>query len=100
MYNVIPMDEELKQALKGAMGVDELSVEELTGYSIKTHQGTGIQYVVKEGAEGRGGMPLLRTQRDIEKYNDASNIFRKIVFTYFQNFTLFIFKFFNTFYSN
>lgn len=75
MYNVIPMDEELKQALKGAMGVDELSVEELTGYSIKTHQGTGIQYVVKNGAEGRGGMPLLRTQRDIEKYNELTQTY-------------------------
>lgn len=34
------------------------------------HIGTGIQYVVKNGAEGRGGMPLLRAQRDIEKYNN------------------------------
>ena len=75
MYNVIPMDEELKQALKGAMGVDELLTEELSGYSIKTHLGTGIQYVMKNGAEGRGGTPLLCSQRDIEKYNELTQTY-------------------------
>lgn len=69
MYNVIPMDEELKNALCEAMGCEELKVEALSGYSIKTHRGTGIQYVMKDGAEGRGGKVLLRSEADVAKYN-------------------------------
>ena len=69
MYNVIPVDEELKLALKGAMRVDELPTEELSGYSIRTHQGTGIQYVMRPGDEGKGGKVLLRNAADEARYN-------------------------------
>ncbi len=69
MYNVIPMDEELNNALCKAMGCEELEVEALSGYSVKTHRGTGIQYVMKDGAEGRGGKVLLRSESDVAKYN-------------------------------
>lgn len=53
MYNVIPMNEELKAALCKAMECDELETVALSGYSIKTHSATGIQYVMKDGAEGK-----------------------------------------------
>lgn len=69
MYNVLPMNEELKMVLEEAMGGKGLEVETLTGYSIKTHSGTGIRYVMKDGDEGRGGKVLLRSEVDVAKYS-------------------------------
>lgn len=67
-YDVLVMDQELKEDLKHVMGVDALETEPLRGYAIKTHAGTGIQYVIKDGEEGRGGRVLLQNEADREKY--------------------------------
>ena len=42
------------------MGVETLETEELSGFPLKTHSGTGIQYLVRKGEEGRGGKVLLQ----------------------------------------
>lgn len=67
-YDAIVMDNELKEDLQNAMSVSTLEMVELQGFTLKTHSGTGIQYLVRDGEEGRGGKVLLQNQADIEKY--------------------------------
>lgn len=68
-YDAIPVTDELEHGLAEAMGVESIPEEELTGYYIGTHAGTGIQYVMRPGDEGRGGKVLLQNQADVAKYN-------------------------------
>lgn len=67
-YDAVALDGELKEALQDVMGVEVLETEELQGFTLKTHSGTGLQYLVRDGEEGRGGKVLLQSQADIEKY--------------------------------
>ena len=67
-YDAMVMDGELKDALQNVMGVETLETEELQGFTLRTHSGTGIQYLVRAGEEGRGGKGLLQSQADIKKY--------------------------------
>ncbi len=67
-YDALVMDGELKEALQDVMGASTLEAEEMLGFTLKTHSGTGIQYLVRNGEEGRGGKVLLQSQADIEKY--------------------------------
>lgn len=67
-YDAIVLDHELKDALQEVMGVETLETVDLHGYTLKTHSGTGIQYLVRDGEEGRGGKVLLQDQSDIQKY--------------------------------
>ena len=68
-YDAIPVDAELENGLAKAIGVEDISEVELEGYYIGTHAGTGIQYVMRQGDEGRGGKVLLRNAADEAKYN-------------------------------
>jgi len=68
-YDAIPVDAELENGLAEAIGVEDISEVELEGYYIGTHAGTGIQYVMRPGDEGRGGKVLLRNAADVAKYN-------------------------------
>lgn len=68
-YEALPLDKELKDDLQHIMGVDALEREPLRGYSLKTHAGTGIQYLIKDGEEGRGGKVLLQSEADHQKYD-------------------------------
>jgi len=68
-YDAIPVDAELENGLAEAIGVDEIPEVTLEGYYIGTHAGTGIQYVMRLGDEGRGGKVLLRDVADVAKYN-------------------------------
>lgn len=67
-YDAMILDGELKEALQNVMGVETLETEELQGFTLQTHSGTGIQYLVRDGEEGRGGKVLLQSREDIEKY--------------------------------
>ena len=67
-YDAVVLDGELKDALQNVMGVETLETEELQRFTLKTYSGTGIQYLVRDGEEGRGGKVLLQSQADIEKY--------------------------------
>ncbi|MDE7330623.1 MAG: hypothetical protein K2O16_00050 [Lachnospiraceae bacterium] len=67
-YDAVVLDGELKDALQNVMGVETLETEEMQGFTLKTHSGTGIQYLVRDGEEGHGGKVLLQSQADIEKY--------------------------------
>ena len=68
-YDAIPVDAELENGLAEAIGVDEIPEVPLEGYYIGTHAGTGIQYVMRPGDEGRGGKVLLRSAADEARYN-------------------------------
>lgn len=68
-YDAIPVDAELENGLAEAIGVEDIPEVELEGYYIGTHAGTGIQYVMRQGDEGRGGKVLLRNAADEAKYN-------------------------------
>ena len=68
-YDAIPVDAELENGLAEAIGVEDIPEVELEGYYIGTHAGTGIQYVMRPGDEGRGGKVLLRNAADDAKYN-------------------------------
>lgn len=67
-YDALALNGELKEALQDVMGVETLETEEMQGFTLKTHSGTGIQYLVRDGEEGRGGKVFLQSQADIEKY--------------------------------
>ncbi len=68
-YDAIPVTDELERGLAEAMGVENIPEEELTGYYIGVHAGTGISYVMRPGDEGRGGKVLLQSEADVAKYN-------------------------------
>ena len=68
-YDAIPVDAELENGLAEAIGVEDIPEVELEGYYIGTHAGTGIQYVMRPGDEGRGGKVLLRNAADVARYN-------------------------------
>ncbi len=68
-YDAIPLDAELEKGLAEAIGVENIPEVALEGYYIGTHTGTGIQYVMRPGDEGRGGKVLLRNEGDVAKYN-------------------------------
>lgn len=68
-YDAIPVDAELENGLAEAIGVEDILEVVLEGYYIGTHAGTGIQYVMRPGDEGRGGKVLLRNEADVAKYN-------------------------------
>lgn len=67
-YDALVLDDELKKDLESVMGIDELETEELCGFTLKTHTGTGIQYLLREGEEWRGGKVLLQTEEDGWRY--------------------------------
>ena len=67
-YDAMVLDGELKDALQDVMGVETLETEELSGFTLKSHSGTGIQYLVRDGEEGRGGKVLLQSEADRERY--------------------------------
>ena len=68
-YDAIPVDAELENGLAEAIGVDAIPEVGLEGYYIGTHAGTGIQYVMKPGEEGRGGKILFKSEADVARYN-------------------------------
>ena len=76
-YDALVMDGELKEALQNVMGVEALETEALQGFTLKTHSGTGIQYLIRDGEEGRGGKVLLQSQSDIEKYEALAETYFK-----------------------
>ena len=63
-YDALVLDDELKDALQNVMDKDSLDVETLQGFTLNTHSGTGIQYLVKDGEEGRGGKVLLQNEAE------------------------------------
>lgn len=67
-YDALVLDHELKEDLQNVMGVDALETEELQGFTLKTHSETGIQYLLRDGEEGRGGKVLLQSEADVKKY--------------------------------
>ena len=46
-YDAMVVDGELKDALQNVMGVETLETEELSGFTLKTHSGLGLQYLVR-----------------------------------------------------
>lgn len=68
-YDAIALNEELKNALAKATGIEELETLELKGFSIKTHPGTGLQVLMREGDEGRGGKTLIRSEADQKAFD-------------------------------
>lgn len=74
-YDAMVMDDELKDALQNVMCVETLETVELQGFTLKTHSGTGIQYLVRDGEEGRGGKALLQSQADIDKYESLAETY-------------------------
>lgn len=74
-YDVLVLDGELKEALQNAMNKESLDVEEMQGFTLKTHSGTGIQYLVKKGEEGRGGKLLLQNEADKKRYEELTEMY-------------------------
>lgn len=67
-YDAVALDAELREDLQNVMQTEKLESEALHGYTLKTHAATGIQYLQKDGEEGRGGKVLLQNEEDIRKY--------------------------------
>ena len=77
-YDALVLDEELKDALQKVIGKEELETEELHGFTLQTHSGTGIQFLVRDGEAGRGGKVLLQNEADVAKYEAlAEDYFNK-----------------------
>lgn len=77
-YDALVLDGELKEALQSVMSKESLDVEELQGFTLKTHSGTCIQYLVKDGEEGRGGRILWQNEADRKRFEElAEKYFNK-----------------------
>ncbi|MCH5272516.1 MAG: hypothetical protein J1E35_02470 [Lachnospiraceae bacterium] len=74
-YDVLVLDEELKGALRDVMGKEEPETEELRGYTLHRHPGTGIRYLVRAGEEGRGGKVLLQSEEDFAEYEKLAETY-------------------------
>ena len=74
-YDAMVLDDELKDALQNVMDKDSLDVETLQGFTLNTHSGTGIQYLVKDGEEGRGGKVLLQNEADWKRYEELAEMY-------------------------
>ncbi len=74
-YDALVLDRELKEDLQHIMGVNALESEPLQGYTLKTHAGTGIPYLIRDGEEGRGGRVLLQNEADACKYEELADIY-------------------------
>ena len=74
-YDALVLDGELKDALQNVMNKDSLDVETLQGFTLNTHSGTGIQYLVKNGEEGRGGKVLLQNETDRKRYEELAEMY-------------------------
>lgn len=74
-YDALVLDGELKEALQNVMNKESLDVEEMQGFTLKTHSGTGIQYLVKNGEEGRGGKVLLQNEADRKRYEELAEMY-------------------------
>ena len=74
-YDALVLDDELKDALQNVMDKDSLDVETLQGFTLNTHSGTGIQYLVKDGEEGRGGKVLLQNEADRKRYEELAEMY-------------------------
>ncbi len=72
---LLVLDDELKDALQNVMDKDSLDVETLQGFTLNTHSGTGIQYLVKDGEEGRGGKVLLQNEADRKRYEELAEMY-------------------------
>ena len=73
-YDALALDDELKEDLQSVMRIDELETEELRGFTLKTHPGTGIQYLLRDGEEWRGGKVLLQNEEDKRRYEALADI--------------------------
>lgn len=67
-YDATVLDGELKDALQKVMGKEELETETLQGFTLHTHAGTGIQFLIRDGEAGHGGKVLLQSEADVAKY--------------------------------
>lgn len=74
-YDALVLDDELKDALQNVMDKDSLDVETLQGFTLNTHSGTGIQYLVKDGEEGRGGKVFLQNEADRKRYEKLAKMY-------------------------
>lgn len=74
-YDALILDGELKEALQNVMNKESLEVEALQGFTLKTHYDTGIQYLIKNGEEGRGGKILLQNEADRKRYEELAEIY-------------------------
>lgn len=74
-YDALVLDSELKEALQNVMNKESLDVEEMQEFTLKTHSGTGIQYLVKNGEEGRGGKVLLQNEADRKRYEELAEMY-------------------------
>ena len=74
-YDALVLDDELKDALQNVMDKDALDVETLQGFTLNTHSGTGIQYLVKDGEEGRGGKVILQNEADRKRYEELAEMY-------------------------
>lgn len=74
-YDAMVLDEELKEALQNVMDKDSLDVETLQGFTLNTHPGTRIQYLIKDGEEGKGGKVLLQNETDKKKYEELAKLY-------------------------
>ncbi len=74
-YDAMVFDDELKESLQNIMGVEQLETEPLKGFQLKQHAGTGIQYLLRDGEEGRGGKVLLQNEEDQRKYEELAQTY-------------------------
>ena len=74
-YDALVLDDELKDALQNVMDKDSLDVETLQGFTLNTHSGTGIQYLVIDGEKGRGGKVLLQNEADRKRYEELAEMY-------------------------
>lgn len=76
-YDAVVLDQELIWGFQEALGVDALETTSLEGFSLYRHMNTDIQYLVKDGDEGRGGRLLINSEEDFAEMEElAENYMR------------------------
>ncbi len=76
-YDALVLNKELEEDLKNAMGVEKIETVPLTGYTLNTHSETGIQYIIRDGEEGRGGKVLFQNSVDEARYEALAESYYK-----------------------
>lgn len=76
-YDAMILDQELIMGFENAMNVENLSQENLAGFTLNQHMETGIRFLVKAGDEGRGGRLLISSDEEFEAIDELAETYLK-----------------------
>lgn len=61
-FNMLPIDNQMENALKESLNVDKLEEEKLCGFTVHQDTKSGINWITADGFEGQGGQIVMNDE--------------------------------------